>query len=655
MVCRGLVLLVSALPCCFAAVHRQVRKHRPARRTFHLRILRRGSACEILDAAWGQVHRLALSDVYVSDPTWTWLAQEAGVSDKQNHSEEQIQDFWGPGEELVRSRARDTCISGLSEEPMQLHVLAENQEVRCISCTGDSSNRIDVVLMGDGYTAAERDRFFEDMERFRSEMFADVTFRSCLPLFNIWAIHVPSKESGIGYHGLPKNTPFQLYKQGNQHRMVLSTSAGQWHARKVCQLADGCEFPVLIGNDEFYGGLGGEFAIGTRSRTTGTMVLRHELGHNFASVGEEYNNGAHYFGVNSDISSGDSATAHIKWKHWLTEPQKPIVEQRQSLALALYPWRDLEASGKHSFSFTSDGGYSSWKLSFAVSGFPEAGSLKVTLDGQIMHWSPSKPRGAERPDGSTVDRQFYKFSDSRGFSRGKHTLAFESVFAPPSGGPIRQLCSLQVMEYGSPSEFNSSPGYIGAFPTWSTGGTKTYRPTDEMCLMRDLESSSFCPICKEGMWLQFLRRMTLLDGVVVTGAASNLKVRLRAVPLAQLRKQIVPGLSEKYKVVWKKGGIAQPHLEDAFSFSGSEAELIGNWEVTLTYETSEVRKDDDNLLTAQSTFTIEKGSKQAQAPPSKPCIDTKSSCSFWASLGYCQPSSQHFAMMQRSCCSICKR
>ena len=43
-----------------------------------------------------------------------------------------------------------------------------------------------------------------------------------------------------------------------------------------------------------YGGLGGQFVIGTKSATTGTVVLRHEMGHNFINVGEEYDGGNVY-------------------------------------------------------------------------------------------------------------------------------------------------------------------------------------------------------------------------------------------------------------------------------------------------------------------------------------------------------------------------
>jgi len=604
------LLLAAALSCSVAGLRRTVRKHGAGKGTFHLRVLKNGTDCEVLDAEWGQVHRLALNDVYVPESKWQWSDEE------DMHSQEEIQDLWGPEEGLVRSRARSICSGSLTEPVRPQDVAPANTEVRCLYCSGDSNNRIDVVLMGDGYREKERDRMFEDMERLKDEMFADVTFNSWLPVFNIWAIHVPSQDSGIGYGGRSKNTPFGLYKNGQQHRGVFPTSAGRSAARSVCQLADGCDFPSIIGNDEFYGGLGGEFTIGTRSRTTGTVVLRHEMGHNFVSVGEEYDNGQVYSGVNADTATwGGEPQQNIKWKHWLTNPDQPVREERMRLALAQYPWQDL-ASGRQSFTFNSDGSYASWKLSFTVSGIPEEGALRVTLDGEELDWTPTRPPGAERPDGSTADRQFYHFRDNaRGFASGSHTLTFESAFPPASDDePIRQLCSISIYEYDAAPSFNNTFGFVGAFPTFDTRGRKTYRPTNEMCLMRDMESRVFCPICKEGMWMQFLQRMTLLDDVEVTGTAENTQVQLKAVPLAQLRDQPVAGLTERYSVVWKKDGSEQSQLADQFSFSGAASELSGNWEVTLLYTTEEVRKDDDNLLTSSKTFSIGSGGGPSPTP-----------------------------------------
>ncbi|KAJ3343245.1 hypothetical protein HDU93_009229 [Gonapodya sp. JEL0774] len=196
----------------------------------------------------------------------------------------------------------------------------DDDEVIPIIKSGPPSNRIDVVFIGDGYTITERQRFIEDMHRLVADMFAGETFRSVLPFFNLWAVFRPSKESGIGTGGTPKNTAFGLYRDGTELRGIY------W-------------------NDDFYGGLGGEFVISTRSPTSGTIVLRHEMGHNFVQVGEEYDGGYVYEGVNAARS-----LASIGWAHWLTNGAAGIVEQRSQLKIQDYSWYNL-ANGPYRLHF----------------------------------------------------------------------------------------------------------------------------------------------------------------------------------------------------------------------------------------------------------------------------------------------------------------
>lgn len=148
-----------------------------------------------------------------------------------------------------------------------------------------------MVMMGDGYTDQEEAKFEQDMKRLVADMFASTTFASALPLFNIWGLFRPSKESGIGRGGRPKDTAFGLYRDGSELRGIYPSKAGA--ARSACRAmgASKCDYPSIIANDDYYGGLGGEFVIGTRSETSGTVVLRHEMGHNLINVGEEYDNG----------------------------------------------------------------------------------------------------------------------------------------------------------------------------------------------------------------------------------------------------------------------------------------------------------------------------------------------------------------------------
>lgn len=156
--------------------------------------------------------------------------------------------------------------------------------------SGPPSNRIDVVFMGDGYTLSEKSKFFDDIRRLASDMWSDTTFATVRPLVNVWAVFRPSAFSGIGVGGRARDTPFGLYRDGTELRGIYCSKPSA--ARQACQSTgpDACDFPSLIGNDDYYGGLGGEFTISTRSILSGTVVLRHELGHNFISVGEEYVN-----------------------------------------------------------------------------------------------------------------------------------------------------------------------------------------------------------------------------------------------------------------------------------------------------------------------------------------------------------------------------
>ncbi|KXN73690.1 hypothetical protein CONCODRAFT_166550, partial [Conidiobolus coronatus NRRL 28638] len=449
-------------------------------------------------------------------------------------------------------------------------------EVRKIIDGGDPNNRIDVVFMGDGYTASERTKFFDDLARLTKEMFEGITFKSWLPLFNIWGIHVNSVDSGIGYDG-PKNTPYKLYRDKGQLRGIFTDDAD--NARAKCKLTgtNACDYPALLANDDFYGGLGGEFVISTRSERTGTVVLRHEMGHNFIDVGEEYDNGQVYSGVNSAPS-----LLQIGWKKWLSGP---IHEEREIFRLLEYPWHDL-SKGPKSFTFISDGRYSRWYLQISVTAAGEADSLEFLLDGKVLPW---QTRGSD-------DREFYGWHGDSGFSLGTHKLTVRSKTAPTNKQIPRMFASATLHEFGDEKEFHASNDYYSAYPTWDIFRRKTYRPTNELCIMRNMTSSNFCNVCKEGMWYQFLKKISLIDDVNV----ANGKATVSPLKLGQLRpaNQRIPG--EKLEIRWFKSGQHQSSFNDQLSASVSP----GSWKVEVKLITPEVRSDPNNLLTSSKEFEV---------------------------------------------------
>ena len=86
-----------------------------------------------------------------------------------------------------------------------------NSEVRELVKTGRDENRIVLAIIGDGYTLEEKDKYFGDVNRMVDDLFREITFKSYLPLFNIYVVFTPSNDSGIT-DLVEKDTAFGLYR-----------------------------------------------------------------------------------------------------------------------------------------------------------------------------------------------------------------------------------------------------------------------------------------------------------------------------------------------------------------------------------------------------------------------------------------------------------
>mmetsp|Transcript_7530 Transcript_7530/g.8245 ORF Transcript_7530/g.8245 Transcript_7530/m.8245 type:complete len:590 (-) Transcript_7530:146-1915(-) len=471
------------------------------------------------------------------------------------------------------------------KRPAKVSLEQNADEVIPIVETGEPSNRIDLVFMGDGYTQSEREEMLDDMKRLIDDMFNGVTFADYLPLFNVWVVFRPSVESGIGVGGKPLNTAFGLYRSGTELRGVYTSKASA--ARDACKQTgpQACDYPTLIGNSPYYGGLGGEFAISTESPTSGTIVLRHELGHNFGKVGEEYDGGSAYNGANYASSLTQAAS---KWGHWLTD-RPPVVAQDAQLRLQAYPWYLLKG-GPISYKFESNGQYKRWLLDFTISGCPEEDSLIVLFDGEPLDW---KSHGED-------DRTFYQYEGSEGFSSGEHTLEFKQAY--PGSGPIeRQLCSLTLHEYMDAPQFHWED-YIGAYKTYRLGNTLAgYRPMNEYCLMRNMSSPHFCPVDVENMWLRFFAVVNLIDDIEADCGTADITVTAKVVQVAQFRKE-KNNHNEELTITWTRNGQPYPAFDGMFTWTAPRNTAVATWRATVVFKTDQIRSDPNNL----TVFTKEK-------------------------------------------------
>ena len=65
-----------------------------------------------------------------------------------------------------------------------------------VIANGPPRDKVDLLLMGDGYTAAEMDKWHRDARRLAEELFAVSPFKERRADFNVWAVDTPAVESG---------------------------------------------------------------------------------------------------------------------------------------------------------------------------------------------------------------------------------------------------------------------------------------------------------------------------------------------------------------------------------------------------------------------------------------------------------------------------
>lgn len=449
-------------------------------------------------------------------------------------------------------------------------------EVRTLVQQGPKENRIDLTIVGDGYQAEEKDRFFADAQRMTDDLFREKTFHSYLPLFNVHAVFVPSKDSGIS-DVEEKDTALGLYRspQGSK-RAIMPGNYG--NIESALDLAPDNDYPILMANDDFYGGLGGRYAITTRSENSGSMVLRHELGHNFGDVGEEYDGGQVYDGANH------SPTANVPWAKWVEGDKPPHVGKASNLA-GSYPWKNLK-----------DGPVT---VRFDVPRNPENAPVKLGVDISSVGWQTPEDvailiDGQEQPARGvyTDDRSFFRLDPNLKLAPGRHTLEIREKKA--DGDNV--LASVRIS--GFEPDYDFTPNLVGAFPSFASGGRQAgYRPTHESCLMRDMRSMDFCSVDRENMWHRFLERVSLIDALGVEDG----KVRLRTPALPPATAE-TPGLAIQWFRVAADGTETEvPELAGRSEWPVGDAK--GRYRAQVTFATDEVRTPTDRF-TASRTLTL---------------------------------------------------
>jgi hypothetical protein len=156
--------------------------------------------------------------------------------------------------------------------------------------SGLSPDKVDLLILGDGYTRAELGKFEKTAKRLADHLFSVSPFKERAQDFNVWGLAVPTEESGISrpstktHHASPLNTRYDIF---GSERYVLTTDNRA--LRDIAQYAP-YEFIEILVNNDTYGGGGiyGQFSTAAADNDWANYLFVHEFGHHFAGLADEY-------------------------------------------------------------------------------------------------------------------------------------------------------------------------------------------------------------------------------------------------------------------------------------------------------------------------------------------------------------------------------
>lgn len=231
-------------------------------------------------------------------------------------------------------------------------VVNENVTVTKSLFNGDPHKKVDIVIVAEGYTESEREKYYKDLNYFTDILIKYAPYKRLKDNFNVYGVFMPSQESGVDEPraNIFKNSVLSAtFNTFGSERYLLSEDN-----KTLRNLASHVPYDAIyiMVNHKRYGG-GGIYnwsCTFTTDNQFNEYLFVHEFGHSFAGLADEY--------YTSDVGYSDfykptlepvepNVTAlldpgTIKWKDLVSDGiQIPTPWEKETFDSTDYAWQKL--------------------------------------------------------------------------------------------------------------------------------------------------------------------------------------------------------------------------------------------------------------------------------------------------------------------------
>jgi len=206
--------------------------------------------------------------------------------------------------------------------------------VKTIIENGSRENRINMIFLGDGYRISEMNKYLADVNATVDSIFSQTPYKEYKNLFNVYAIEVPSNESGTSHPGtapdcyglkdsvFTRDTYFKtMFDFAGIHRLLVAQESGKVYKVLYDNFPD-YDMVMMVVNHSWYGGSGGTISVFSANVQSSEIAI-HEAGHSFAGLGDEYGGNysmGQFEGINYTWRTDYN---NIPWNIWIL-PGTPL-------------------------------------------------------------------------------------------------------------------------------------------------------------------------------------------------------------------------------------------------------------------------------------------------------------------------------------------